>query len=132
MPMTVLALDVALVMMGASAVLGEPAGELRVALPWTPENLDPTMNLSSIRAAVGVSLFDSLVRRSSSGRCAQVPSAFLVGDSLLVVDIPRRAARNARGYPRPAHRIGGLPESAPAAAAPAGPAAVRLGGPVLS
>jgi ABC-type transport system substrate-binding protein len=25
-----------------------------VALPWTPENLDPTMNLSSIRAKVGV------------------------------------------------------------------------------
>ena len=44
------------------------AQELRVALPWTPENLDPTMNLSSIRAAVGVSLFDSLVGRDAEGR----------------------------------------------------------------
>ena len=43
-------------------------GELRVALPWTPENLDPTMNLSSIRAAVGVSLFDSLVGRDADNR----------------------------------------------------------------
>jgi peptide/nickel transport system substrate-binding protein len=46
----------------------QTAGELRVALPWTPENLDPTMNLASIRAAVGVSLFDSLVGRDSDNR----------------------------------------------------------------
>ena len=43
-------------------------GELRVALPWTPENLDPTMNLSSIRAKVGVSMFDSLVGRDAENR----------------------------------------------------------------
>ena len=46
----------------------EPQGEFRVALPWTPENLDPTMNLSSIRAAVGVSMFDSLVGRDAENR----------------------------------------------------------------
>lgn len=46
----------------------DPPGELRVAIPWTPENLDPTMNLSSIRAAVGVSLFDSLVGRDADNR----------------------------------------------------------------
>ena len=43
-------------------------GELRVALPWTPENLDPTMNLSSIRAKVGVSIFDSLVGRDADNK----------------------------------------------------------------
>ena len=43
-------------------------GELRVAIPWTPENLDPTMNLSSIRAQVGVSIFDSLVGRDPDNR----------------------------------------------------------------
>ncbi len=43
-------------------------GELRVAIPWTPENLDPTMNLSSIRAMVGVSMFDSLVGRDADNR----------------------------------------------------------------
>src|SRR5947207_16021716 len=43
-------------------------GELRVAIPWTPENLDPTMNLASIRAAVGASLFDSLVGRDTDGK----------------------------------------------------------------
>jgi len=43
-------------------------GELRVALPWTPENLDPTMNLSSIRAKVGVGIFDSLVGRDAENR----------------------------------------------------------------
>src|SRR6266850_7861392 len=43
-------------------------GEIRVALPWTPENLDPTMNLSSIRAKVGVSLFDSLVGRDADNK----------------------------------------------------------------
>ncbi len=46
----------------------EPPGELRVAIPWTPENLDPTMNLSSIRAQVGMSLFDSLVGRDAQNR----------------------------------------------------------------
>jgi peptide/nickel transport system substrate-binding protein len=46
----------------------QTAGELRVALPWTPENLDPTMNLASIRAAVGASLFDSLVGRDADNR----------------------------------------------------------------
>src|SRR5260370_885582 len=47
----------------------ERKAELRVAIPWTPENLDPTMNLSSIRAAVGASMFDSLVgRRDASGK----------------------------------------------------------------
>ncbi len=50
------------------AAPAEPPGELRVALPWTPENLDPTMNLSSIRAAVGVSMFDSLVGRDAENR----------------------------------------------------------------
>jgi peptide/nickel transport system substrate-binding protein len=39
-----------------------------VALPWTPENLDPTMNLASIRATVGVSMFDSLVGRDRDNR----------------------------------------------------------------
>jgi peptide/nickel transport system substrate-binding protein len=39
-----------------------------VGLPWTPENLDPTMNLSSIRAKVGVSMFDSLVGRDAENR----------------------------------------------------------------
>src|SRR4029453_8719395 len=42
--------------------------ELRVAIPWTPENLDPTMNLSSLRSQVGVSLFDSLVGRDADGK----------------------------------------------------------------
>jgi peptide/nickel transport system substrate-binding protein len=46
----------------------ERRAELRVAIPWTPENLDPTMNLSSIRAAVGASMFDSLVGRDASGK----------------------------------------------------------------
>ena len=46
----------------------QSAGEIRVALPWTPENLDPTMNLSSIRAKVGVSLFDSLVGRDAENK----------------------------------------------------------------
>lgn len=51
---------------GTGPAQGQAAGELRVALPWTPENLDPTMNLSSIRAKVGVSLFDSLVSRDAA------------------------------------------------------------------
>jgi peptide/nickel transport system substrate-binding protein len=46
----------------------QPQGELRVAIPWTPENLDPTMNLSSIRAMLGVSMFDSLVGRDADNR----------------------------------------------------------------
>jgi peptide/nickel transport system substrate-binding protein len=53
---------------GPGPAHGQVAGELRVALPWTPENLDPTMNLSSIRAKVGVSLFDSLVGRDADNR----------------------------------------------------------------
>lgn len=55
----------------AAALAAAPAfaqGELRVAIPWTPENLDPTMNLSSIRAQVGVSLFDSLLGRDADGK----------------------------------------------------------------
>jgi peptide/nickel transport system substrate-binding protein len=46
----------------------EPRGEIRVAIPWTPENLDPTMNLSSIRATVDESMFDSLVGRDADGK----------------------------------------------------------------
>ena len=48
-----------------AAVGAQSPGELRVALPWTPENLDPSMNLSSIRAKVGISIFDSLVGRDA-------------------------------------------------------------------
>ncbi len=51
-----------------AAHAADPKGELRVAIPWTPENLDPTMNLSSIRAQVGVSIFDSLVGRNAENR----------------------------------------------------------------
>ena len=50
------------------ASAADPAGELRVAIPWTPENLDPSMNLSSIRAQVGMSIFDSLVGRDAQNR----------------------------------------------------------------
>jgi peptide/nickel transport system substrate-binding protein len=63
-----------LLVVAASLVLmparshAQPQGELRVAIPWTPENLDPTMNLSSFRAMVGVSLFDSLVGRDAETR----------------------------------------------------------------
>jgi ABC-type transport system substrate-binding protein len=53
---------------GPGPALAQSPGELRVALPWTPENLDPTMNLSSIRAKVGVSIFDSLVGRDADNR----------------------------------------------------------------
>ncbi len=59
---------VALVLAVAPAQPADPKDELRVAIPWTPENLDPTMNLSSIRAQVGVSLFDSLVGRDAEKR----------------------------------------------------------------
>jgi peptide/nickel transport system substrate-binding protein len=65
LPLGLLAGLVAPTLMARAA---ESQGELRVALPWTPENLDPTMNLSSIRAAVGVSLFDSLVGRDAENR----------------------------------------------------------------
>ncbi|HWT79046.1 MAG TPA: ABC transporter substrate-binding protein, partial [Candidatus Methylomirabilis sp.] len=50
------------------ASASDQPGELRVAIPWTPENLDPSMNLSSIRAQVGMSLFDSLVGRDTEKR----------------------------------------------------------------
>ena len=59
---------VLLVLLAIPAVSARAGEELRVAIPWTPENLDPTMNLSSIRAQVGVSLFDSLVGRDREGR----------------------------------------------------------------
>ncbi len=62
----VAALAVLLAVVPAGAA--DPRGELRVAIPWTPETLDPTMNLSSIRAAVGVTVFDSLVGRDADGR----------------------------------------------------------------
>jgi peptide/nickel transport system substrate-binding protein len=61
-------LTCALAMLGRVELSAEPQGELRVALPWTPENLDPTMNLSSIRAAVGTSMFDSLVGRDAENK----------------------------------------------------------------
>jgi len=52
----------------SSTAQAQPQGELRVAIPWTPEKLDPTMNLSSFRAMVGVSMFDSLVGRDTENR----------------------------------------------------------------
>ena len=58
----------ALLAMLPSCAGTQPQGELRVAIPWTPENLDPTMNLSSIRAMVGVTMFDSLVGRDADNR----------------------------------------------------------------
>jgi len=58
----------ALLAMLPSCAGAQPQGELRVAIPWTPENLDPTMNLSSIRAMVGVTMFDSLVGRDADNR----------------------------------------------------------------
>src|SRR5262245_19723983 len=79
------ALVVALTVAGLSpsAAFGQPAGELRVALPWTPENLDPTMNLASIRAAVGVSLFDSLVGRDADNRIvSQLAESWKLVDDL--------------------------------------------------
>ncbi len=63
-----LALSTALLALAAVAHSADPKGELRVAIPWTPETLDPTMNLSSIRATVGISIFDSLVGRDGDGR----------------------------------------------------------------
>ena len=64
------ALTLAVVLLSCAALAGaaDPKGELRVGIPWTPENLDPTMNLSSIRATAGVSLFDSLVGRDRDNR----------------------------------------------------------------
>ena len=59
---------IALLFGAVLAGAADPRGEMRVALPWTPENLDPTMNLASIRATVGVSLFDSLVGRDADNR----------------------------------------------------------------
>jgi peptide/nickel transport system substrate-binding protein len=59
---------IALLFGAVLAGAADPRGELRVAIPWTPENLDPTMNLASIRATVGASLFDSLVGRDRDNR----------------------------------------------------------------
>jgi peptide/nickel transport system substrate-binding protein len=59
-----------LLLCAAGPAGAQSPGELRVALPWTPENLDPTMNLSSIRAKVGVNIFDSLVGRDADNRIA--------------------------------------------------------------
>jgi len=59
---------VSLLMLAPGSAQAQSPGELRVAIPWTPENLDPTMNLSSFRAMVGVSLFDSLVGRDAENR----------------------------------------------------------------
>jgi len=66
-PWIALTVTVLLILPGVPAG-AQPQGELRVAIPWTPENLDPTMNLSSIRATVGVSIFDSLVGRDADQR----------------------------------------------------------------
>ena len=59
---------IALLFGAVLAGAADPRGELRVAIPWTPENLDPTMNLASIRATAGASLFDSLVGRDRDNR----------------------------------------------------------------
>ncbi len=59
---------IALLVLWTGFTEAQPQGELRVAIPWTPENLDPTMNLSSFRAMVGVSMFDSLVGRDAENR----------------------------------------------------------------
>ena len=70
-PLALAALGFVLGLVGPRLVpvnAADPKGELRVGIPWTPENLDPTMNLSSIRATVGVSLFDSLVGRDRDNR----------------------------------------------------------------
>src|SRR5437867_3370051 len=66
--MRILTLAFALLMLAPSSAQAQSPAELRVAIPWTPENLDPTMNLSSFRAMVGVSLFDSLVGRDADNR----------------------------------------------------------------
>ena len=59
---------VALILAVAAPAAAQGPGELRVAIPWTPENLDPTMNLASLRSQVGVSIFDSLVDRDGDGK----------------------------------------------------------------
>jgi len=64
----VVILLIPLLALSTSLALAQPQGELRVAIPWTPENLDPTMNLSSFRAMVGVSILDSLVGRDAENR----------------------------------------------------------------
>src|SRR5262244_2157040 len=61
-------LVIALLALLTTPTAAQPQAELRVAIPWTPENLDPTMNLSSFRAMVGVSIFDSLVGRDAENR----------------------------------------------------------------
>jgi len=70
----------------------QPQGELRVAIPWTPENLDPTMNLSSIRAMVGVTMFDSLVGRDADNRIVpQLAESWrLVDDTTWQLKLRRR------------------------------------------
>ena len=68
MKRSVIWLAIGVLLAAPATAPAQPASELRVALPWTPENLDPTMNLSSIRAAVGVSIFDSLVGRAADNR----------------------------------------------------------------
>ena len=64
----VVILLITLLALSTNLAEAQPQGELRVAIPWTPENLDPTMNLSSFRAMVGVSMFDSLVGRDAENR----------------------------------------------------------------
>jgi peptide/nickel transport system substrate-binding protein len=64
----VVVVAIVLLALGGLAGAADPRGELRVGIPWTPENLDPTMNLSSIRATVGASIFDSLVGRDRDNR----------------------------------------------------------------
>src|SRR5258705_11699483 len=74
----------------------QPQTELRVGIPWTPENLDPSMNLSSIRPMVGVSMFDSLVGRDGDNRI--VPQ---LTDSWRLVDRTtwQRKPKRGRDFP---------------------------------
>jgi len=81
---------VLLLALGAPGVArAQAAGDLRVALPWTPENLDPTMNLSSIRAKVGVSMFDSLVGRNADNRIVPQLAESWVDDLTLQLKLRR-------------------------------------------
>ena len=82
----------ALLAMLPSCAGAQPQGELRVAIPWTPENLDPTMNLSSIRAMVGVTMFDSLVGRDADNRVVpQLAESWrLVDDTTWQLKLRRR------------------------------------------
>ena len=82
----------ALLAMLPSCAGAQPQGELRVAIPWTPENLDPTMNLSSIRAMVGVTMFDSLVGRDADNRIVpQLAESWrLVDDTTWQLKLRRR------------------------------------------